>query len=126
MDAYLQRAQELPGRGLFRTGISLRAPSIRLSESSRSGSSEDTFIFLVSFPYFGGSSGKLKLGPESESIKLVDFKSLGVSGPGWRATVGTDNNDDTTEVPVEQGEMLVHQARYMISDNCKLYFLVYF
>ena len=29
-------------------------------------------------------------------------------------------------VPVEEGEILVHQARYIVYDNCKLYFFFYY
>ena len=115
MDAYSQRVRALPGRGRFRTGVSLRAPSRKPSESPKSGSSEDRFILFVSFPYFGRSSEEISLGPESESVGLLDFKRLGVGGPDPRAMVSKEEKD-----PI--GEMLVHQARYMIFDNCKFYF----
>jgi len=143
MDSYSQRALESPGRGRFRIGISLRPAFTRPSGPSRSGSSGDRFILLVSFPYFGGSSEKIKLGPESESVKLLDFKPLEVGVHAQRGVVGKEKKDGeekkdgkkkkdgkrkdgTREIPVEEGEMLVHQARYMIFDNCQLYLSVYF
>ncbi|PUU82940.1 hypothetical protein B9Z19DRAFT_1190008 [Tuber borchii] len=117
MGLYLPRVQTLPGCGLFRTGTSLRVPFTKLPESSRSSTPEDRFIFLVSFPYFGGSSEKITLGPERESIKLLDFKSLRVSAPDRKAVVSKEGKDAIGEIPVEEGEILVHQARYMIFDN---------
>lgn len=77
-------------------------------------------MFLGSFPYLGGSSETIKLGPESESIKLMDLKSKGIGVPGQRAGLGKEKKGDTKEirVTVEQGEMFVHQERYMIFDNC--------
>ena len=122
MGVYLQRVRELPSHGLFRTGISLRVPFAKPLESSSSSTPEDKFIFLVSFPYFGGSSGKVTLGSERESVKLLDFKSLGVNAPDRKAVVSKQGKDDIGEIVVEEGAILVHQERYMIFDNCKLYF----
>ncbi|PUU79857.1 hypothetical protein B9Z19DRAFT_1124564 [Tuber borchii] len=108
--------QEIPPRGSrlgiirFGTGVSLRAPSKKPSELSGPGPSEDRFVLFVSFPYFGGSSKKITLDPESESVKLLDFKRLGVGAPGRGAVVSEEERDDV-------GEILVHQARYMIFDN---------
>jgi len=82
---------------------------------SGSGSSEDRFILFVSFPYFGESNGEISLGPESESVGLWDFKLLGTHVSGSRAVAGREKEDDI-------GKILVHQARYMIFDNSKLYF----
>ena len=112
MSAYLQRVRALPGRGRFRTGVSLRIPFKEPSESCWPGSPEDRFILFVSFPYFGGSS-EIRLGPESESVKLLDFKRVefDVSNPSTAVSEG--ERDDLEEI-------LVHQARYMIFDNCKL------
>ena len=116
MDAYSQRVRELPGRGRFRTGVSLRAPSNKKpSDLAKLGSSDVRFILFVSYPYFGRSSEEIPLGPESESVGLLDFKRLGVGNPDPRA-VASEEEKDTI------GEMLVHQARYMIFDNCKFYF----
>ena len=115
MDAYLRTVRTLPGRGRFRTGVSLREPFKEPLELSRS---EDRFVLFVSFPYFGGSSEGIALGPESESVNLLDFKRLGVELPDRSALVSEENND--------LGEILVHQARYMIFDNCKLYALAYY
>ena len=128
MSAYLQRVRALPGRGRFRTGVSLRIPFKKLSESCWPGSPEDRFILFVSFPYFGGSS-EIRLGPESESVKLSDFKRLGVGAPDRRAIESEEEKDDTKQISVGEerdvGEILVHQARYMIFDNCKLCFFAY-
>jgi len=127
MDAHLQRVRALPGSGRFRTGISLRASFNNPSELSGLGPSEDRFILFVSFPYFGGSGKETTLGPESESVKLLDFKRLGVGAPGRRVEVSEEKEerDDIRQISVEEdrddvGEILVHQARYMIFDNCKL------
>ena len=122
MRACLQRVRALPGHGRFRTGVSLRAPFEPPSELSRSGSSEDRFILFVSFPYFGQSSEKIKLDLESESVKLLEFKRLGTGVRGRRAAASREGSDDIREISVEKREILVHQARYMIFDNCKLYF----
>jgi len=123
MDAYSKRVRALPGRGRFRTGVSLQTSFKQPSELSKSGSPEDKFIFFVSFPYFGGSSGDISLGLGSESVKLLDFKRLGFDALDWRTLVSEEERDDTVEVPVQRGEILVHQARYMIFDNCKKYSL---
>jgi len=48
----------------------------------------------------------------------LDFKRLGVDVPNSCATVSREDKDDI-------GGILVHQARYMIFDNCKLYFSPY-
>ena len=114
MSAHLQRVRALPGRRRFRTGISLLAPFKRRSEFSEGRLSEDRIILFVSFPYFGGSSEEAGLDPESESVKLIDFKRLGVDIPYDRAGVRETDRDNI-------GKILVHQARYMIFDNCKLY-----
>jgi len=76
------------------------------------GSSEDRITLFVSFPYFGKSSSSVPLGPESESIELLDFKSLGVDVPDRRGVISPEDGDI--------GGILVHQARYMIFDNCEL------
>jgi len=111
MSAYLQRVRELPGRGRFRTGVSLRIPFKEPSEPCRSDSPEDRFILFVSFPYFGGSSG-IRLGPESESVKLLDFKRVGFDVSNRSIAVSEEERDDIEEI-------LVHQERYMIFDNCE-------
>ena len=120
MRAFLHRVRALPGHGRFRTGVSLQAPFKKSSELSRSGSSEDRFIFFVSFPYFGQPSEKIELDLERESVKLLEFKRLGADVRGHRAAASREGSDDTRETSVEKGEILVHQARYMIFDNCKL------
>jgi len=114
MDAYLRGVEALPGRGLFRTGVSLRAPF-----KEPLGSPDDRFALFVSFPYFGESSGEDELGPLRESVKLLEFKHLGVSVRGRRAAVGGEGSN-IGGVSVKKGEILVHQARYMIFDNCEL------
>ena len=117
MDAHLQRVRALPGRGRFGTGISLLAPFKKPTESPRSGLSEDRFILFISFPYFGKSSDSILLGLESESVRLSDFKHLEVDVSDRRVVV-SEKRDDI-------GEILVHQARYMIFDNRGLYFFAY-
>ena len=120
MGAYLQRVQRLPGRGRFRTGISLRAPFKGLSgfPKSRSlelpepGSLEDRFILFVSFPYFGESSKKITLDPESETVRLLDFGSSVIDVPDRSSVAGWEERAD-------RGEILVHQARYMVFDSSK-------
>ncbi|PUU82950.1 hypothetical protein B9Z19DRAFT_1190011 [Tuber borchii] len=140
MGGYLKRVRDLPGREGFRTGISLRASFKKPSDSSKSGlpespksgssrvsrpgSSEDRFILFVSFPYFGRSSEKITLGPTSESVKLLDFKRLGVDVPDRKPGVIEEERDYIRDMSVEQegisveeGEILVHQAQYMLFDN---------
>ena len=123
MDAYSRRVRALLGDGHFRTGVSLRALFKELPELPRPGSSEDRFILFVSFPYFGGSSQEIAWNSESESVKLLDFKRLGLGLPARRAPASEEERDEIEEVPGEEGggagEILVHQARYMIFDNCK-------
>ena len=118
MDAYSRRVRTLPGRERFRTGISLREPFKEPSQLPKSGSSEDRFILFVSFPYFGEPIEGVEFGPESESVKLSDFKYLGLDLPPHRVSVSKEERDDI-------GEILVHQARYMIFDNCELHDLAY-
>ena len=108
-EAHLERVLALPGHERFRTGISLRVPS------KGPCSPEDRIILFVSFPYFGKSSSSIQLGPERESVRLLDFKPLGVDVPDRRAVLSEEDRDDV-------GAMLVHQERYMIFDKCKLYF----
>ncbi|RPB03055.1 hypothetical protein L873DRAFT_1841387 [Choiromyces venosus 120613-1] len=100
-DSHSNRVHALPGRKRFRTGISLRAPF--------QNSSDNGFTLFVSFPYFGKSSSGITLGSERESVGLLDFKRLGVHV-----------HDDRTREFVEEagaGDILVHQARYMVFDN---------
>ena len=118
MGAYLQRVRALPGHGRFRTGVSLLAPFKKPSELSRPGSSDARFILFVSFPYFGGSSEEITLGSERESVKLLDFKPRGAGAPDSRVAASEKER-------VGKGEILVHQARYMVFDNCKLYSFAY-
>ena len=120
MDKCLQGVPKLPGPGNFRTGISLRASFEEPSGLPEAGSSEDRFILFVSFPYFGESSKGEKLDSECESVKLREFKRLGVGVRGRGAPVARGEGNDTRETSVEKGEILVHQARYMVFDNCKL------
>ena len=112
-DAHSERVSALPGRDRFRTGISLRVPAKKSSELPGSGSWEDRIILFVSFPYFGKPSSITSLGPGSESVGLLDFPRLGVDVPDRSATMSPRDKDDI-------GEILVHQARYMIFDNCKI------
>ena len=136
MDEYLPRVRELPGCGRFRTGISLRAPLKRPSEASGHGSSGDRFVLFVSFPYFGRSNEKVVLSPENESVTLLDFKSLGAHSSDRRVAVSEEEGGSRGETPAEEEggdirdapaeeerddirKILVHQARYMIFDNCK-------
>jgi len=83
------------------------------------GSPDDGFTLFGSFPYFGKSSGEDELGLQRESVKLLGFKSMGVSVRGRRAAVGWEGSYGIGGVSVKKGEILVHQA-YMIFDNCKL------
>jgi len=143
MGACLKRVRELPGREGFRTGISLQAYCQKPSDLSRpgspeppkSGSSEDRFILFASFPYFGRSGQNVTLSPKSESVKLIDFKRLGVDVPDRKPGVSEERRDYIGEISVEEGgvsveeegvaaeegEILVHQVQYMLFDNCKLY-----
>jgi len=114
MGAYLQRVRQLPGHGRFRTGISLRAPFKRPSGLSWSSFPEDRFILFVSFPYFGESNHEITLDPGSESVRLIDFGSLGINVPDRSAAVSEGGGDDIRRI-------LVHQARYMVFDNSKPY-----
>ncbi|CUS12900.1 unnamed protein product [Tuber aestivum] len=109
-DEHSKRVEALPGHGRFRTGVSLRVPSKRLLESSGSDLSETRFTLFVSYPYFGEPNGEIPLGARSESVRLLDFKGLGVyeRHGGGRITGGSR---------IEIEEVLVHQARYMIFDN---------
>jgi len=116
-EAHSKRVLTLPGRGSFRTGFTLRVPPKNPSQLAKPDSSEDRITLFVSFPYFGKSSSSIPLGPESESVEILDFKSLGVDVPD-RSDVESPEDKDT-------GRILVHQARYMIFDNCELYFPPY-
>ncbi|PUU79839.1 hypothetical protein B9Z19DRAFT_1124528 [Tuber borchii] len=107
MDAYSRRVRELPGGGRFRTGVSLRAP---FKEPTELSGSEDRFILFVSFPYFGKASGEIPSGPQRESVTLLDFNLLGLDAGDRRARMNEGGGADI-------GEVLVHQARYMIFDN---------
>ncbi|PUU79845.1 hypothetical protein B9Z19DRAFT_1080732 [Tuber borchii] len=117
MDKCLQGVPKLPAPGHFRTGISLRASFKEPTGLPKPGSSEDRFILFVSFPYVGESSNERGLDSERESIKLREFKRLGVGVRGREAPVGRGGSYDPKEISVEKGEILVHQAQYMIFDN---------
>jgi len=116
-EAHSRRVLALPGRGRFRTGFSLRVPPKNQSELAKPGPSGDRITLFVSLPYFGKSSSSIPMGPESESVELLHFKSLEVDVSDRRAVMNTEGKDI--------GGILVHQARYMIFDNCKLYFFPY-
>ena len=117
-DAHSKRVLTLPGCGRFRTGFSLRVPYKNSSELAKPGSSEDRITLFVSFPYFGKSSDSITLGQASESVKLLDFKRPGTDVPDPIPVMSEGDKDDIEEI-------LVHQARYMIFDNCKLCFPAY-
>ena len=117
-EAHSRRVLVLPGLGRFRTGFSLRVPPKNQSELAKPGLSEDRITLFVSFPYFGQTSSSTPLGPESESLKLLDFKRLRVDVPHYSAVMSREDL-------AADGEILVHQARYMIFDNCKPYLLTY-
>ena len=142
MGGCLKRVRELPGREGFRTGISLQAhfkEPLDLSrpgspESPKSSSSEDRFILFASFPYFGRAGQNVTLSSKSESVKLIDFKRLGVDVPDRKPGVSEEGRDYIGEISVEEGvsveeegisveegEILVHQVQYMLFDNCKLH-----
>jgi len=150
MGAYLGRVRALPGHERFRTGVSLRVPLKEPSELLKSDSSdppkpdpsdplksdspdplkpdssgppkavssEDRLFLFVSFPYFGISSEKIALDRRRESLKLLDFRLLGVDVRDRRVEVSGEGE-------AVMGEILVHQARYMIFDNCELCALSY-
>ena len=40
------------------------------------------------FPYLGKSNSSIQLGPESESVRLLDFKHLGIDAPGRSVVSG--------------------------------------
>ncbi|KAG0128938.1 hypothetical protein HOY82DRAFT_621333, partial [Tuber indicum] len=109
MDAHSKRLLAMPGHEGFRTGISLRVPFKKPPELSKLGLSEDRFTLFISIPYLGRTSGRVLLGPESESVRLLDFKHIGVH-VGDRRVMECGEGDDI-------GEILVHQARYMIFEN---------
>jgi len=88
-------------------------PPKNQSEWANPGPSEDRITLFVSFPYFGKASRSTPLGQESESVELLDFKRLGVDVPDRRAMMNQENE--------AIAEILMHQARYMIFDNRKLY-----
>ena len=113
MGAHLQRVRALPGHRRFRTGVSLQAALKAPWERRLPHLSKYGFILFVSFPYFGTSSEEITLGQQRESLKLLDFKFLGVDSHDRRVQVSEE------EVVVRIGEILVHQARYMIFDNRK-------
>ena len=117
-NAHSKRVLTLPGRGRFRTGFSLRIPSNKPSEFAQPGSSEARITLFVSFPHFGKSSSSIPLGPESESVELLDFKRSETDVPDPIPVMSEGDKDDIEEI-------LVHQARYMIFDNCKLCFPAY-
>ncbi|KAG0638284.1 hypothetical protein HOY80DRAFT_1079318 [Tuber brumale] len=110
MDAHLQGVQALPGRERFRTGISLRVPFNKPPELPRSDLPEDRSTLFISVPYLGKCTSRIRLGPESESVRHLDFKLLGANVPYCRVGASEEEGDDI-------GEILVHQARYMIFDN---------
>ncbi|KAG0641316.1 hypothetical protein HOY80DRAFT_1135348 [Tuber brumale] len=116
-ETHSKRVLALPGHEDFRTGISLRVPFKEPLKSSKSGSSEDRSTLFVSFPYFGKSSSNTPLGPEGESVKLLDFKRLGIHVPEHRDVVREEEEDEAEEEGDDIGKILVHQARYMIFDN---------
>lgn len=120
MNQYAQRIRALPGRRFFRTGISSLAPLKKSSELSRPCSSGDRFILMVSFPYFGEASEKVTLCPRSESVKLLDFKRLGLGAPDCTTVRCKAEIDYAGGLLVDIGDTLVHQVRYMIFDNRKL------
>jgi len=124
-DAHSKRVLSLPGREKFRTGISLRVPSKKPLEPSKSGSLEDRTILFVSFPYFGESRKWVEFGHKRESVTLLEFKRLGVGVRGRRGAFGQEVSDDIGGISVKKGDILVHQARYMIFDNSKLYLFAY-
>ncbi|KAG0128939.1 hypothetical protein HOY82DRAFT_621337, partial [Tuber indicum] len=109
-DAHLQRIRRLPGHERFRTGISLRVPFKKLSNQSTSGLSEDRSTLFISIPYLGKYDSRVLLRPECESVKLLEFKHLGVHLPCRAVEASVEERD-------EIGKILVHQARYMIFDN---------
>ncbi|PWW79095.1 hypothetical protein C7212DRAFT_360616 [Tuber magnatum] len=92
------------------TGISFRVPFEKPSDLEKPRSSEDGFTLFVSFPYLGSSGIGFRSGFRSESVRLLDFKGLGVTVPDRGDPESEEENDDI-------GEILVHQARYMIFDN---------
>ncbi|KAG0633173.1 hypothetical protein HOY80DRAFT_1141617 [Tuber brumale] len=110
MDAHLRRVQALRGRERFRTGISLRVPFNKPPELSGSDLPEDISTLFISVPYLGKYTSRIQLGPQSESVRLLDFKQLGAKVPYHRDEESREERDDI-------GKILVHQARYMIFDN---------
>ena len=57
------------------------------------------------------------MGPESESVELLPFKRMETDIPDRPGVVGSRDGG--------VGGVLVHQVRYMIFDNRKLYFFPY-
>jgi len=116
-EAHSRRVLALPGRGRFRTGFSLRVPPKNQSQLAKPSPSEDRITLFVSFPYFGKSNNSIPMGPESESVELLHFKRMETDIPDHPNVVGPGGGG-------AEG-VLVHQARYTIFDNCKLYFFPY-
>jgi len=58
----------------------------------------DRFVLFVPFPYLGGSSKGITLGPESEGVKLLDSKGLGVDAPNCRTLVSEEEGGDTRQI----------------------------
>ncbi|PWW79097.1 hypothetical protein C7212DRAFT_153698 [Tuber magnatum] len=107
--SHKDKVLSLPGQACFRTGILLRAPFKKQSGLSKSDSPEDRFMLFVSFPYLGNYSTGVQPGPDSESARLLEFKREGDNVPDHDVKIEEKGN--------YLGEILVHQARYMIFDN---------
>jgi len=105
MDEYSQRVRALPGRGRFRTGVSLRSSFKELSESPKSSSPVDKFLFSVSFPYFGGPSEGFSWDPGGESVRLLDFKHQGVDAPDLKTVVSGERDNRRGDNDREGGDI---------------------
>ena len=62
------------------------------------------------FPYFGESGKGIMFTPESETVRLLDFRSLGIDVPDRDSIVNKEERDDIRGI-------LVHQARYTVFDT---------
>ena len=58
---------------------------------------------------------------EERERQTLDFKRLGLGALDCATVLCKVERDYTRGIRIEKGEVVVHQARYMIFDNRKLY-----
>lgn len=62
------------------------------------------------FPYFEESGKGITFTPESEAVRLLDFRSLGIDVPDRDAIVNKEERNDIRGI-------LVHPVRYTVFDT---------